>query len=336
LVNTSEEKRADAFVPFGLQIGAAWAWRLLVVAGLLYVLMRVSAAWSVVLIPVAVALLLAALLVPAVRWLESHGVPRGLASALVTAGGLAGVVGVLTFVVQQVIRGLPDLQANVTDSFNEVRDWLVTGPAHLSAEQIDNAIKAATDALTKNRESLTSGALTTATSVGHFVTSGLLTLFTLIFFLYDGPRSGHSCCASFRRKCVTGLTSPATVDSPRWLVTFAPRSWSPSLTPSESGSGSRSWMCRWRCRWRRWCSSVRSSRSSVRCCPASSQSRSRAAGVVVAGIIGALLAVPLVAVANAMVRSLHSDRPELVAAEVAAINPEDAAPPDEGTPLDPA
>jgi hypothetical protein len=33
----SQEKRADAFVPFGLQVGAAWAWRLLLVAGPLYV-----------------------------------------------------------------------------------------------------------------------------------------------------------------------------------------------------------------------------------------------------------------------------------------------------------
>jgi predicted PurR-regulated permease PerM len=160
----------------------------LLLVALTYVMLRVSATLSVVLIPIAIALLLAALLAPVVRSLERRRVPRGLAVAGVTVGGLALVIGVLSFVVQKVISGLPDLQSNVTKSFDEIRNWLVTGPLKLSPEQIDNAIKAASDALTKNRESLTTGALTTASTLGHLLTGGLLTLFTLVFFLYDGPR----------------------------------------------------------------------------------------------------------------------------------------------------
>jgi putative heme transporter len=184
----SPGRRSDDFVPLGLQIGAAWAYRLLLLAALFWVIMQVTATLSVPLIPVAVALLLVSLLFPAVRVLEDLKLPRAFAAVLVTVGGLALVIGVLTFVIQAVIHGLPDLQSNITESFDKVRDWLVTGPPNLSSEQIDNAIKAATEALSNNRESLTSGALTTASAVGEFIAGGLLTLFTLIFFLYDGPR----------------------------------------------------------------------------------------------------------------------------------------------------
>ena len=48
--------------------------------------------------PVAVAVLLAALLAPAVAALQRHGVPRGAATVLVMVGGLAMLGGVLTFV----------------------------------------------------------------------------------------------------------------------------------------------------------------------------------------------------------------------------------------------
>jgi predicted PurR-regulated permease PerM len=53
-----------------------------------------------------------------------------------------------------------------------------------------------------------------------------------------------------------------------------------------------------------------------------------AAGVVLAGIVGALLAVPLVAVANAMVRSLRTEIPP-VGDAIDATDPDEATPPDE-------
>ena len=49
--------------------------------------------------------------------------------------------------------------------------------------------------------------------------------------------------------------------------------------------------------------------------------------MVLAGVVGALLAVPVVAVANAMTGSLHSDRPTLIAEEMDTANPAEASPP---------
>jgi predicted PurR-regulated permease PerM len=54
------------------------------------------------------------------------------------------------------------------------------------------------------------------------------------------------------------------------------------------------------------------------------------AGVVLSGIVGALLAVPLVAVLNSAIRSLAEREPD--AAEVGIIGPDNAEPPPEKNP----
>jgi predicted PurR-regulated permease PerM len=56
----------------------------------------------------------------------------------------------------------------------------------LRGEQIDNAGNAAIQALRNNQAKLTTGALSTAATVTELVTAAVLTLFTLIFFLYGG------------------------------------------------------------------------------------------------------------------------------------------------------
>lgn len=180
-----------ADVPYALRVAAALSWRLLVVAGAMAVIGFLIIELSLVIIPVAVALLLSALLVPAVDALCRRGVPRALSAAVVLVAGIAVVGGVLTFVVRAFIAGLPDLQKQVGDSFTTIKNWLVTGPFKLSESELDDAQTSITGAITENREQITSGALTTVTSVGHFVTGALLVLFTLIFFLYDGQRIWH-------------------------------------------------------------------------------------------------------------------------------------------------
>ena len=175
-------------VPYPLRVAAAVCWRVLVVAGALVVAGRLVIELSVVVIPVAVALLLAALLGPAVDSLARRGVPRGLSTTVVLIGGVATVGGVLTFVVRAFITGLPDLQAQVTDSIDTIERWLVTGPLRLSETELQGARESLGTTLRDNQETITSGAMSVAGGVGHFVTGLLLVLFTLIFFLYDGRR----------------------------------------------------------------------------------------------------------------------------------------------------
>jgi predicted PurR-regulated permease PerM len=174
-------------VPRVLQVTAALGWRLLVVVAALYVLGIVASYLAAVVVPVAVALLLAALLSPAVHRLQTCGVPRGVATALVMVGGLAALGGVLTFVIITFIRGVPALATQLATSVNTIVGWLTTGPLQLSTEQLSGLQAQVLTTLSANQSAITAGALTTAATIGEIVTETLLVLFTLVFFLHGGP-----------------------------------------------------------------------------------------------------------------------------------------------------
>jgi putative heme transporter len=165
---------------------AAWAWRLLVIFAAIVALLWMVKRLELIVVPVALATMLAALLLPVVDFLDRRGAPRGGAVALVLLGGIAVVGGILTFVVSQFIQGAPALVDQVSTSIKGVGDWLTHGPLHINQQQIDQFRKSAIDALQNNQEKLTSGALSTAGTVTEIVTGALLVLFTLIFVLHGG------------------------------------------------------------------------------------------------------------------------------------------------------
>jgi putative heme transporter len=165
---------------------AAWAWRLLVILVAVVALLLVIKRLEVIVVPLLLALMLSALLVPIVDWLDKRGAPRGGAVALVLLAGFAILGGIMTFVVSQFIVGVPDLVKEVTRSIDSAKKWLIEGPLHLSRQQIDHAGDSAVQALQNNQEKLTSGALSTAATITEIITAALMMLFTLIFFLYGG------------------------------------------------------------------------------------------------------------------------------------------------------
>ena len=175
----------DSVAPL-VRKAAAWAWRILVILAAVAALLLLMWQLRVIVVPVALAVILTALLLPAVDRLDQRGMPRGGAVALVLLGGLGLFGGILTFVVSHFISGLPGLVAEVTRSIDNATNWLIDGPAHLSREQIDKAGDTAAAALRDNQEKLTSGALSTAATLTEIVTGALLTLFTLIFLLSGG------------------------------------------------------------------------------------------------------------------------------------------------------
>jgi putative heme transporter len=165
---------------------AAWSWRLFAILAALVALLWLIKRLEIIVVPLLLALMLSALLVQAVDWLDQRGAPRGGAVALVLLVAFAILGGILTFVISQFVIGLPDLVNQVTRSIDKTRKWLIEGPLHLSRQQIENAGNAAIQALQNNQAKLTSGALSTAATVTEILTAALLTVFILIFFLYDG------------------------------------------------------------------------------------------------------------------------------------------------------
>ena len=182
----SVDSFADESVTPLVRKTAAWAWRLLVIFAAIVALLWVVKQLELIVVPVALATMLAALLLPAVDFLDRRGAPRGVAVALMLLGGTAVVGGILTFVISQFIKGAPALVDQVSTSIKGVGDWLTNGPLHINNEQIDQFRKSAIEALQNNQEKLTSGALSTAGTVTEIVTGALLVLFTLIFVLHGG------------------------------------------------------------------------------------------------------------------------------------------------------
>ncbi|MGZ4542639.1 MAG: AI-2E family transporter [Mycobacteriaceae bacterium] len=173
-------------VNWGIRVTASWAVRGLVIATALYLLFHVIRTFGVVTVPVALALLGSALMSPLVGWMQSKGVPRALATVIAMVGGIALVASVLTFVVQAFIDGLPELQNKVSASISGVQRWLIEGPFKLRPDEITSTGDTLTKSLKSHSDALTTSALSTASTLTEILTGGLLTLFTLIFFLHGG------------------------------------------------------------------------------------------------------------------------------------------------------
>jgi predicted PurR-regulated permease PerM len=153
----------------------------------LYVIVWLAGYFSHLIVPMAIALLLAALMAPGVDRMVRWGVPRWAAAVVVMVAGIAVVGGLLTFVIITFSNGLPQLQSQVIASLDRIRDWLTSGPLHLRVEQIQTFLDNAIGAIQDNQAAITRGAITTAATIGEVLTGFLLTVFILIFFLYDGP-----------------------------------------------------------------------------------------------------------------------------------------------------
>lgn len=182
---------ADDAVPPLVRKAAAWSWRLVAIAALAYVVLTVIKRIEVIIVPVAIAIMVSALLVPMVDWLDRRGAPRGGAVALVLLTGFGVVGGLLTFVISQFIEGMPELSTQVTRSIDSASDWLTNGPLDVAPGTIDRAGQVAIETIQRNQEKLTTGALSTAATITEIVTGALLVFFTLIFLLYGGRNIWH-------------------------------------------------------------------------------------------------------------------------------------------------
>jgi predicted PurR-regulated permease PerM len=177
-----------AQVPWAFDLAAAWAWRFLVIAAAGYVVLWLLNRFSVIFLPLAVALLIAALAAPVVDSASRVGIHRKLAALIVVIGGLGTVVLLLTFVGTQVSSGFSDLSQQVVNGLEEIRKWLRDGPLNASDSQINDYIKSAQDAVTSSSDQLVKQATDVGTTIGHIVAGFFIVLFASYFFLADGAR----------------------------------------------------------------------------------------------------------------------------------------------------
>jgi len=175
-------------VPWSVRVAAEAGWRLLVLAGTVWVLMRVISAVQLVVFAFVVALLITALLQPTVARLKRYGVPRGPATALTAILGFVvlGLIG--WFVTWQVMENIDNLSDQIQSGIDDLRNWLLKSPFHVTDKQINQIAKNLREAVGANTDQITSAGLEGVTVVVEALTGILLTFFSTLFLLYDGRR----------------------------------------------------------------------------------------------------------------------------------------------------
>jgi predicted PurR-regulated permease PerM len=189
-IATGPSRTDRAEVPWGLDLAAGWAWRVLVIAAAGYLLLWLVSFFAVVSIPIAVALLISALAWPLVHLLTRLRIHKSIAALIVVVCGLAAVVALLIFAGQQVASGADDLADSTVQGLEEIREWLRDGPVNASESQINDWIGNAQDMIReRSQDDGTIGRVTeVGSAVGHGVAGFFITLFATYFFLADGTR----------------------------------------------------------------------------------------------------------------------------------------------------
>jgi predicted PurR-regulated permease PerM len=200
MVVQQQTPSTDDVLPRGVRTAGAWAWRFILFVAAAYLFLRVVGLLRVVIVPVVIALLLAALFQPASAALTRRGMKRSPAAGLVLTAGLLLVFGGLSIIVRTFISQIDNLSSQVSDGINEVQNWLSRGPLHLTETQLSQYVDRIQAAITENQGAVTSGALSTATTLGEVVTGFFLVLFTLFFFLRDGGQIWTFLCRLLPRE----------------------------------------------------------------------------------------------------------------------------------------
>ena len=196
-----------------MMIAGAWSWRILALAGVAVLFVYLVIQLRLIVIPLLVALLLAALLVPLVQLLRRHGWPKWLAVAVAELGLIGVVTGLVFLLVWQVRTGLPELQVQSVTAWENFKQFLLESPLHLTNDQINAYGDQFWASVQRDSEVWISGALSVGSTAGHVLAGVLLVLFITLFMLIDGGRIWA------------------------WIVRLFPRRARPAL----SGSGEAGW-----------------------------------------------------------------------------------------------
>jgi putative heme transporter len=173
-------------VPRGLRVASAYAWRILLIAAVAALVVWLVIQLKLLVIPLLIAILITALLWPAFAWMLRHRVPRWLAIVVSVIGTIAVVTGLMWLAVWQITLQWSSVQQKTIEGVGQLRQYLIDGPLHLTATQIDDLLAQAWTFLQQQAELLWSGALAIGSTVGHVATGLLLTVFILLCLLADG------------------------------------------------------------------------------------------------------------------------------------------------------
>lgn len=187
--NLTLRSEIDEAVPVGMRIAGAWAWRILAVGGVLALFVFLIIQLQLIVVPLMVAVLLAALLVPFVQFLQRHRWPKWLAITVAEIGILSIVAGLVVLVVAQIRSGFPDLQAQSLTAYGQFKTFLAASPLEITESQISTFVRdglASLQGTGGGTGAILNGAVSVGSTTAHVLAGILLTLFSTLFLLIDG------------------------------------------------------------------------------------------------------------------------------------------------------
>ncbi|MEV7635553.1 AI-2E family transporter [Pseudarthrobacter enclensis] len=137
-------------------------------------------------IPVLIALILAAAIGPFVNLLRRRGLPGGLATGIAFVALLLVLAGVFTVIYFSVRNQWAELAAQASSGLDELEEFLRTGPIPVDQQQLEQGRQAIVDFATSSQ--VRSGAITGLSVVTEFLAGAALMVVILFFFLKDGAK----------------------------------------------------------------------------------------------------------------------------------------------------
>lgn len=175
-------------VPLGMRIAAAWGWRIVVVVLAFLPIAWVVSKASIVVIPLLVAALFAALLKPLYDRLRRMGWPTWLALITTLLALMAAVSGLLALVVTQMSHGLRLDPQKMEHQYRSLLQLLQDSPFHVTEGQFDEAVQGVSNWVRGNLNEIAGKAAAAGSFVMEFLAGSIVMLFALIFYLLDGRR----------------------------------------------------------------------------------------------------------------------------------------------------
>ena len=175
-------------IPAGLERATQWSWRLLLIAAAIAVGLFVIAQLSFLIIPLFIAVLLAALAAPVSIGLRKLRFPRWLATLTTIIVFIGAVGGLVYLVINEVVRGWESLQARTILAYDDFVQYLLDSPLQVTEAQLNEWVTTIATEFNIDSSWVLSGALSVTSSVGSWLVGAGIAIFALIFFIHDGTR----------------------------------------------------------------------------------------------------------------------------------------------------
>ena len=186
--NITNARVSQPTIPLGLQRATEWSWRIIVIAVAVGIILFLLAQLSFLVVPLLIAVLLTALAAPLNLVLLKIRFPRWLATLTTIVVFLGVVTALFWLVINELVQGWESLLSRVQLVYGDFILFLVNSPLQLSEPELRAIFNDTLSELNIDSTWVLNGALSFSSSLGSWLVGFGIAIFSLIFFVHDGPR----------------------------------------------------------------------------------------------------------------------------------------------------